>query len=169
MASTAFSMALHLEGCLTLLRCNCSKTGSMETESRWVRSGGEPIDVWISGRAIRGTERNHGADALRCPGRHREAQARGGIHEKNQSLAHANAELSRKNRELDEFVYVVSHDLQEPLRTLTAFSDFLLQDHAEQLDSEAQRVRAPAGECVAANAFDDPGPLEPFPCGQDHR
>ena len=47
-----------------------------------------------------------------------------------------NAELSRKNRELDEFVYVVSHDLQEPLRTLTAFSDFLLQDHAGQLDSE---------------------------------
>jgi PAS domain S-box-containing protein len=55
----------------------------------------------------------------------------------NQSLERANAELSAKNRELDEFVYVVSHDLQEPLRTLTAFSDFLLRDHGEQLDQEA--------------------------------
>ena len=49
-------------------------------------------------------------------------------------LAGANAELSRKNRELDEFTYVVSHDLQEPLRTLIAFSDFLLRDQADHLD-----------------------------------
>ena len=60
----------------------------------------------------------------------------------NQSLERTNAELSSKNRELDEFVYVVSHDLQEPLRTLIAFSDFLLKDHGERLDPEgSQYVR----------------------------
>jgi PAS domain S-box-containing protein len=57
----------------------------------------------------------------------------------NQSLQRANAELSAKNRELDEFVYVVSHDLQEPLRTLTAYSDFLLRDHARWLDTEGNQ------------------------------
>jgi len=53
---------------------------------------------------------------------------------KNERLALANAELSRKNKELDEFTYVVSHDLQEPLRTLIAFSDFLMRDQGDRLD-----------------------------------
>ena len=58
--------------------------------------------------------------------------------EKNQSLARANDELFQRNRELDEFVYVVSHDLQEPLRTLIAFSDFLLRDYGDHLEGEGQ-------------------------------
>jgi PAS domain S-box-containing protein len=53
-------------------------------------------------------------------------------------LAKANEELSEKNRELDEFVHVVSHDLQEPLRTLIAFSDFLLKDYGDRLEPEGQ-------------------------------
>lgn len=111
-------------------------TGSIETESRWVRSGGELIDVWISGKVIRGSKGN--VVQTRCVAQDVTAKHRleAELYEMNQSLARANAELSRKNRELDEFVYVVSHDLQEPLRTLTAFSDLLIKDHAEQLDTE---------------------------------
>ncbi len=60
------------------------------------------------------------------------------LHEKNRWLAQANDELIRKNQELDEFAHVVSHDLQEPLRTLIAFSDFLLKDYGDQLDGEGQ-------------------------------
>src|SRR4029077_15016523 len=60
------------------------------------------------------------------------------LHEKNHRLAQANEELSRKNHELDEFVHVVSHDLQEPLRTLIAFSDFLLKDYGDRLEPEGQ-------------------------------
>ena len=60
------------------------------------------------------------------------------LHAMNQSLARANTELSQKNRELDEFVYVVSHDLQEPLRTLVGFSDYLQKDHSHRLDAEGQ-------------------------------
>ena len=47
-------------------------------------------------------------------------------------------ELSERNRELDEFVYVVSHDLQEPLRTLIAFSGFLQKDYGDKLEGEGQ-------------------------------
>ncbi len=50
----------------------------------------------------------------------------------------ANDELSSKNRELDEFVYVVSHDLQEPLRSLTSFSGFLADEYADRLEAEGQ-------------------------------
>ena len=53
-------------------------------------------------------------------------------------LARANEDLRRKNAELDEFTYMASHDLQEPLRKLTAFSDILKMDPGEELDEDAQ-------------------------------
>ena len=42
---------------------------------------------------------------------------------------------------MDEFTYVVSHDLQEPLRTLIAFSDFLMRDYGDRLDADGQEYR----------------------------
>ncbi len=54
-------------------------------------------------------------------------------------LAHANHELTLKNAELDEFSYVASHDLQEPLRKLTSFSELLIRDLGEDLPEVAAR------------------------------
>ena len=114
------------------------QTGSFEVESRWVKSSGEQLDVWISGRAVGGPKGQ--ASQTRCVAQDRTAKHRleAELSVMNLSLARANAELSQKNRELDEFVYVVSHDLQEPLRTLIGFSDFLKKDHAHRLDAEGQ-------------------------------
>jgi PAS domain S-box-containing protein len=53
-------------------------------------------------------------------------------------LEQANTQLRQINRELDDFSYVVSHDLKEPLRTLEAFSNFLAQDYGHQLGPEGQ-------------------------------
>jgi PAS domain S-box-containing protein len=55
-----------------------------------------------------------------------------------EELQQANSKLRRINRELDDFSYVVSHDLKEPLRTLQAFSNFLAQDYGGQLGPEGQ-------------------------------
>lgn len=44
--------------------------------------------------------------------------------------------LERTNEKLEEFSHVVSHDLKEPLRTVEAFSGFLLEDYADRLDEE---------------------------------
>ena len=49
-------------------------------------------------------------------------------------ITHHAQELERKNRELEEFTYVASHDLQEPLRKVASFGAFLLEDYSDRLD-----------------------------------
>jgi light-regulated signal transduction histidine kinase (bacteriophytochrome) len=47
-------------------------------------------------------------------------------------------ELENKNRELEQFTYAASHDMQEPLRKVATFSNYLLDKHAAQLDEKGQ-------------------------------
>jgi len=46
-------------------------------------------------------------------------------------LKRLNIDLELRNKELDEFSYVASHDLQEPLRKLTSFTNLLVKDLGE--------------------------------------
>ena len=48
-------------------------------------------------------------------------------------------ELERSNRELDDFAYIASHDLKEPLRGIYNYSTFLLEDYGSRLDEEGKR------------------------------
>jgi PAS domain S-box-containing protein len=49
------------------------------------------------------------------------------------------ADLERSNHDLDEFAYIASHDLKEPLRGLHNHSRFLLEDYEKQLDEDGVR------------------------------
>ncbi len=54
--------------------------------------------------------------------------------EKGRALAASIQELERSNRELQQFAYVSSHDLQEPLRKIQTFSDRFQHRYADVLD-----------------------------------
>jgi two-component system CheB/CheR fusion protein len=57
--------------------------------------------------------------------------------ERTAQLERTNRDLAALNDELDDFTHIVSHDLQEPLRTLTAFSDYLRKDLGHSLPERA--------------------------------
>lgn len=55
-------------------------------------------------------------------------------HALTESLKEAVSELSRSNTELEQFAYVASHDLQEPLRKIRAFGDRLQRLYKDNAD-----------------------------------
>lgn len=57
-----------------------------------------------------------------------------------EELAERNRQLAASNQELDDFAYIASHDLKEPLRGIHNYSGFLLEDYADRLD-DAGRER----------------------------
>lgn len=62
------------------------------------------------------------------------------------TVAQLNEALERSNRELDDFAYIASHDLREPLRGIRNYTDFITEDYADRLDDEGRKMLAGVNE-----------------------
>ncbi len=61
------------------------------------------------------------------------------LKELNATLDERAKELAKSNAELEQFAYVASHDLQEPLRMITSFMTLLSNKYKDQLDEKANK------------------------------
>ena len=114
--------------------------GWFETTCRGVRDphSNHLTEVYSSSRDV--TERVRIAEALRRA--HDELEER--VRERTSELVVANAalesqakELTRSNAELQQFAYVASHDLQEPLRMVSSYTQLLARRYKDRLEGDA--------------------------------
>jgi PAS domain S-box-containing protein len=110
-------------------------------EKEYLRADGTRVPVLVASTALQGPDESIAAFVLDNTERKRaEAEVLTLNVELEDRVVARTAALDAANGELEAFSYSVSHDLRAPLRSIDAFSQILLREHAEGLDPEARRV-----------------------------
>jgi light-regulated signal transduction histidine kinase (bacteriophytochrome) len=60
------------------------------------------------------------------------------VNQRTKELEESNRKTAAFARELEEVIYVTSHDLKTPLRAISGFSQFLYEDYREKIDPEGR-------------------------------
>lgn len=100
---------------------------------------GNPIWTNLSTSAILNNEGKFIGELAMVTDIHKRKLDEERIKKSEASLDLKNKELKRKNTELEQFAYVASHDLQEPLRTSNSFVNLLQKQYEGRLDEKADK------------------------------
>jgi len=122
-----------------LPKMNIDELWKTKTGTRWVNTSKIPyMDqsgevVGIIGVSMDVTERKKSDVELEKYRRHLEEL----VAERTSELDIAVRNLEHSNKELEEFAYVASHDLQEPLRMVSSYTQLIERRYKDQLDQDA--------------------------------
>jgi PAS domain S-box-containing protein len=108
-----------------------SRRGAIRDQERVLRArDGHPIDVSVSISPVADRDEQQGAVVIARDVRERKRA--------ENEMRSFTKRLQQSNRELEDFAYVASHDLQEPLRKIQAFADLLKSKHADSVSPQAR-------------------------------
>src|SRR5207302_6047353 len=143
-----------------------SRRGAIRDQERLLRhKDGHPIDVSISISPVSEVNVQEGAVVIARDIRERKRA--------EEDLHSAMRRLEQSNRELEDFAYVASHDLQEPLRKIQAFGDRLKaacskalgaegSDYLDRMQAAAKRMQTLIDDLLAfSRVTTKANPFEP--------
>ena len=105
---------------------------SHSVEYRFVKKDGQIIDVSVDSTSMR--DKNNNFTHTICYLTDVTENKKSGI-----ALEELAKELKKSNLELEQFAYVASHDLQEPLRVVSSYCQLLKEKHYSHMDEDGRK------------------------------